>query len=125
MAGILGSAENQIKAVIKQLIQDPILRRDIVYYRWKGEEFDEAEGVMEAAYDEFSFMAARTSHSIESARLMGAGIEAGDVMYVFQASDCPAEIGLKDYIEDGAESFRPVKISTLFSFGSILTCKGI
>jgi len=104
---IFSQIQGAVNSILPSLYSDEDLTTNVTWKKFKGSEFNEEEGVNEDSYTEF-----KSINAIKVEREMGSknagrtyppgpwSIASGDVQYLFQFADVPADASIRDLVID-------------------------
>jgi hypothetical protein len=130
--GLLSSVTPSVNSLILALINDPLLKKSIVYKRFSGQgSFDPALGYPVDSYDSISCDVMKLQHNAKSLKLFGldGSVQVGDLVYVIRYSDLitstnglvKENFGSQDIIlVDGAEQHVD-SIKWIFEFAAAVS----
>jgi hypothetical protein len=103
MAGLFEQIKAPVTDVVKWLLSDKHLRKDITYKRYDSAAFDDSVGYRVTQYTDFVIGAIRMRHNKESAAISESEVEVGEELFLIDADGAPDNMSLKDQIidEDG------------------------
>lgn len=105
--GVFSQIQGAVNSILPTLYTDDDLTTDITWKKFTGSVFNEEEGVNEDSYRDYTSIAAikieREMGSKNAGRTFPPGpwaIASGDVQYLFQFADVPADASIRDLVVD-------------------------
>lgn len=123
--GIYNQIEGPVRAVLKMLLGDERLRKQITYRRYNDQSYSGGLGHEVGSFTESHPYAIRLKHTDRS-MLAGVGrIQEGDQAYLIMFEDGPDNMSLKDEIVDENGATQTIKdITPIFGLAIALTIEG-
>lgn len=117
--------ESPVRAVIKELVNDPGLQSLIQYRKYLSREFDESVGANVTKFKTFRIKAVRLQHTDRSKLIGFSNIQIGDQLYLIDYRDAPSGMSLKDEIVDEFDQTQDIQnITNIFNLAIAVTVKG-
>lgn len=124
--GIITPALNLTRQVVRQFLRDQGIRELVTYRKWASQTFDQALKHNVDTYEEtenVKTIRLRAADSVKMVQQMG--IEAGDLVFMFDYSDIPTDASTKDQIVDSRGAVIKVKeVRPVFGIVWAFVCEG-
>jgi hypothetical protein len=124
--GIITPALNLTRQVVRQFLRDQGIRELVTYRKWASQTFDQALKHNVDTYEDMANVKAirlRAADSVKMVQQMG--IDAGDVVFMFDYADIPTTASLKDQIVDsGSHTFKIKEARPVFGIVWAFVCEG-
>ena len=128
---LINTIQRQIKPVIQSLLKDEGLKESVTYKKYVSEAFDSTEGHNVKVTSDTLVDGIVVAHTKESLKMlvsegnMESEIQVGDKAYIFEFSDCPTGMSLKDQLLDSNSTLHGVKdVTPVYEMVTIVTIKG-
>ena len=94
---------------IKTVIEDPKLKKDVVYHRFKSESFDAVLGYNVEVYDELEITGCKFKATAKTGAVRESLIQIGEPVFLFRPADLGEPLSVKDQIVDEEGAVFKVK----------------
>ena len=128
---LINTIQRQIKPVIQALLKDEGLHESVTYKKYVSEAFDSTVGHNIKVTSDTPLDGIVVTHTKESLKLlvsegnMESEIQAGDKAYIFEFSDCPTGMSLKDQLLDSNSMLHGIQdITPVYGMVTIVTIEG-
>jgi len=123
--GIFGQIQTPVRQILKQLMADKDLRKEINYRKYTGRAWSDEAGGQVDTFEVTEINAIRLSHTAQS-KILGIGnVQGGDQLYLFDFRDAPSGMSLKDEILDENSEIQKLKnITPIFGLAVAVTIEG-
>ena len=126
--GMFSQIQNAVNSILPSLYNDEDLRVMVTWRRFSESVFNEATGVNEETYVDYSIPAIRiekeTQGMATGARSGGVPITVGDSVYLFQGPDVPDGATTRDIIVEGDYSYQIESIYPVFGLVTKVEVRG-
>lgn len=116
-----------MKPVIQALLADTGLQEEITYKKYVSESYDSSLGYNVVTTSDTDITGIVVEHTKESLRLVGVAseIQVGDKAYIFEFTDCPTGMSLKDTLLDSESIAHGIKdVTNVYDIVVIVTIEG-
>lgn len=123
--GIYKEIEAPVRAVVKQLVNDPGLQSLITYKKRTGRSYDETEKVHVTSFKSYTIKAVRLRHTDRSKLVGFTNISIGDQLYLIDYRNAPSRMSQLDEIVDEFGQTQDIQdITNIFNLAVAITVKG-
>lgn len=126
--GMFSQIKASVNSILPSLYGDKELACDVTWKRFKTSTFNAQLGYNEDTYDSFTIKAIKIEKTqrpvVGGRRSGGVPMTTGDVSYLFQGPDVPANATTRDLLIDGTFTYQIESIYPVFGLVTRVEVKG-